>query len=85
LFVTLIPEGPNLIIDLSKEVNNIQTSGNDPELLSLTNQLLKITYQGKVIIDPNSNDSIDDLKVKINKATLLKDILNHSKNTPSDN
>ncbi len=84
-FITLTPEGPYLNLDLSDNVIIAKKKDKkdkiDPEITKLITKLKSIKYSGEAIVKDEPGDTKERLNLKIKVATLIKDILEHKKNT----
>jgi hypothetical protein len=73
-----LPEGFYLSVDLSKEVTHRPTPNLEKKRLA---QILSYTtYNGNPILSENSTDIVETLNKKIEKAVVIKEILEHNNN-----
>ena len=78
LYINRLPEGFYLSVDLSKEVTHRPTPNLEKKRLA---QILSYTtYNGNPILSENSTDTVETLNKKIEKAVVIKEILEHNNN-----
>ena len=90
LYTSLTPEGLYALVDLSAEINSIPIEKSESikesdQIKDAKQKLARIKVNGEVLLKPDTIETIDSITNKIERAKLIKKILESPFNTSSDN
>ena len=90
LYTSLTPEGLYALVDLSAEINSIPIEKSESvkesdQIKDAKQKLARIKVNGEVLLKPDTIETIDSITNKIERAKVIKKILESPFNTSSDN
>ena len=90
LYTSLTPEGLYALVDLSAEINSTPIEKSESvkesdQIKDAKQKLARIKVNGEVLLKPDTIETIDSITNKIERAKVIKKILESPFNTSSDN